>query len=97
MDPHFSFRLGPLQEDIPFLYVDAQQPWVQKPLFNEETALTGNEAALVPFRHALGFVGLAGSPETRLVQIDGETVREGFAEQKEALVQKIQSLAYGFE
>lgn len=94
---HFVFRPGPLQEDIPLLYVDARQRWVQKLLLNEGTALPNNEAAVVPFRRALGFVGLAGLPNTRLVQIDGEPVREGFSVQKEALVQTIQSLAYGFE
>lgn len=94
---HFVFRPGPLREDIPLLYVDAQQRWVQKLLFNEGTALPNNEAAVVPFRHSLGFIGLARLPDTRLVQIDSETVREGFAVQKEALIQKIQSLAYGFE
>lgn len=93
----FAFRPGPLQEDIPLLYVDAQQRWVQKLLFNQGTALPDNEAAVVPFRRSLGFAGLARLPETRLVQIDGETIREGFSVQKEALVRKIQYLAYGFE
>jgi len=96
MGLHFLLRLGSAQEDIPLLYVNAQQEWVQKVLSNKGTPLPANEAAVIPFRRHLGFAPLAGLPDTQLVEVDGETVREGFAVKKAALLQTIQYLAYEF-
>ncbi len=91
---HFLFRPGPMQEDIPLLYVDAQQAWVQKLLHNKGTALPTNEASLIPFRRHLGFLLMARSPDTQVVEIDGEPVREGFSVKKEALIRQILYLTY---
>lgn len=92
---HFHFRPGPAQEDIPILYLDAQQRWVQEILLEKGTDLPTNEAAIIPFRRHLDFVHLARQDDTRIVEIGGETVRKGFEVKKEALIQKIERLMYG--
>jgi hypothetical protein len=94
---HFILRAGPLPEDIPILYVDARQQWVQKFLHNQGTASSANEAAVIPFHRHLEFFGLARSPDTQVVAIDGETVREGFLVRKEALIRQLERIAYGFD
>lgn len=91
---HFHVRSGPAQEDIPILYLDAQQRWVQEILLETGTDLPTNEAAIIPFRRHLDFVHLARQDDTRIVEIGGETVRKGFEVKKEALIQKIERLMY---
>lgn len=91
---YFVFRPGPNQNDIPVLYVDARTPWIQKLLENKGTDLQTNQAALIPFHRHLGFSHVARHEKTQIVEIGGETVREGFEERKEALIQKVQRLVY---
>jgi hypothetical protein len=91
---HFVFRPGPGQSDISVMYLDAQQPWVTQLLRNKGTDLPTNEAALIPFHRHLGFARIARQEETQIVEIGGQTVREGFTERKEALIRKVERLTY---
>lgn len=92
---HFVFRPGPNQSDISVLYVDARgEPWVDDFLRNKGTDLTTNEAALIPFQRHLGFSEIARQEETQVVEIGGETIREGFHEEKEDLIRKVERLTY---
>jgi len=91
---HFVFRPGPTQADVPILYLDAQENWVRELLRNKGTSLPTNEAALIPFRRHLGFADIARRDETQIVEISGETVREGFREKKDALIRKVEWLTY---
>lgn len=92
---HFYFRPGPSQEDIPVLYLNAQQGWVQEILTEKGTHLRTNEAAIIPFRRHLEFIHQARRDETQIVEVREETVREGFEVKKEDLIRKIERLMYG--
>lgn len=83
---------GGAQEDIQMLYVDASEPWVRNVLNNKGTTLTTNEAALRTFSDQLSFARMV--QDGKIVEIAGETVREGFEAKKRQLVQKIQRLTY---
>ncbi|PQJ34258.1 hypothetical protein BSZ35_06295 [Salinibacter sp. 10B] len=92
-----SFRFiyrptGGTGEDIEMLYVDASETWVKNILRNKGTTLTTNQAALKTFSDQLSFARMAKSGQ--VVEIAGETVREGFETEKRQLVQKIQRLTY---
>jgi hypothetical protein len=91
---HFVFRPGPGQSDISVLYLDAQQAWVDQFLRGKGTTLTTNEAAFIPFLRHLDFAQVARQEETRVVEIGGKTVREGFQEEKEDLIRKVERLTY---
>lgn len=91
---HFVYRPGPNQTDIPVLYLDADKDWVRQALHNKGTELNTNEAALIPFRRHLEFARIARQKETQIVEIGGQTVREGFHAKKEALIQKVKRLTY---
>lgn len=83
---------GGSEEDIQMLYIDASKPWVTNVLENKGTTLVTNEAALRTFSDQLAFARLV--QDGKIVEIAGETVREGFERKKRALVQKIQRLTY---
>ena len=91
---HFVFRPGPGQSDVSVMYLDARQPWLTRLLRNKGTDLPTNEAALIPFHRHLGFARIARQEETQIVEIGGQTVREGFTERKEALIRKVERLTY---
>lgn len=91
---HFVFRLGPAQSDVPILHLNARQPWVKNFLRSKGTSLSTNEAALILFRHHLGFVHLGRLESTQIVEIGGETIRDGFIERKQALIRKVEHLTY---
>ena len=91
---HFVFRPGPGQSDISVLYLDARQAWVDSFLRETGTPLSTNEAAFIPFRRHLDFAQVARQEETRVVEIGGETIREGFQEEKEGLIRKVERLTY---
>ena len=83
---------GGAEEDIQMLYVDASEPWVRNILENKGTTLVTNEAALKTFSDQLAFARLV--QDGKIVEIAGQTVREGFKRKKRQLVQKIQRLTY---
>lgn len=83
---------GGTEEDIQMLYVDASEPWVKNILHNKGTTLVTNEAALKTFSDQLAFARLV--QDGKIVEIAGQTVREGFERKKRQLVQKIQRLTY---
>lgn len=83
---------GDRQEDIQMLYVDAMEEWVQKILKNKGTTLVTNEAALQTFSDQLSFARMVD--DGQIVEIAGNTVREGFEEKKRQLEQKIKRLTY---
>lgn len=84
---------GDAAEDIPFLYIDATKQWVKDILRNKGTTLATNQAALKTFSDQLAFARMAENGQ--VVQIAGNTVREGYEREKRQLVQKIQRLTYG--
>lgn len=88
----FVFRPGQGQEDIPMMYIDAEKKWVDEILQNKGTTLTTNEAALKTFSDQLAFARMES--DGKIVEIAGETVREGFEAKKRSLVQKIRRLTY---
>jgi hypothetical protein len=90
----FVFRPGPGQSDVPVMTVDARQPWVKTLIRQKGTTLRSNQAALIPFHRHLGFASVARRPETKVVEIGGETVREAFDQRKEALIRKVERLTY---
>jgi hypothetical protein len=90
----FVFRPGPNQADVPVFYLDARSGWVDTLLRNKGTDLRTNEAALIPFHRHLGFAQIARQKETEIVEIGGQTVRDGFDERKEALIRKVERLTY---
>jgi hypothetical protein len=91
---HFVFRPGPNQADVSVLCLDAQAPWMREFLREKGITLPTNEAALIPFRRHLGFAQVARPEETRIVEIGGRTVRDGFREKKEDLIRKVERLTY---
>lgn len=91
---HFVFRPGPQQNDTSILYVDARKPWVKNILRQKGTSLRTNEAALIPFRHHLGFANIARQKTSKVVEIAGETVRKKFDGRKRALIRKVERLMY---
>lgn len=91
---HFVFRPGPNQNDIPVMYLDAEDEWAREVINKKGTSLLTNEAAMIPFRRHFRFSELAREEETQIVEVAGQTVREGFDERKEALLQKVQRLMY---
>jgi len=91
---HFVYRPGPGQADISILYLDARSGWVDQLLYNKGTSLDTNEAALIPFDRHLGFAQIARPQESEIVEIGGETIREGFHQKKEALIRKVERLTY---
>lgn len=89
----FVFRPpGGDQEDVQMLYLDASESWLRNILRNKGTSLTTNEAALKTFSDQLAFARTV--QDAQIVEIAGETVREGFEAKKRQLVQKIQRLTY---
>ena len=90
----FVFRPGPNQTDVPVLYLDARDGWVDTFLQNKGTDLKTNEAALIPFHRHLGFAQIARQKKTEIVEIGGQTVRKGFDQKKEALIRKVERLTY---
>jgi hypothetical protein len=90
----FVFRPGPNQADVPVLSLDARSGWVDNLLHNKGTDLRTNEAALIPFHRHFGFAQIARQEETEIVEIGGQTVRDGFDERKEALIRKVERLTY---
>jgi hypothetical protein len=91
---HFVFRPGPTQADISVLSLNAQAPWMQEFLREKGLTLPTNEAAFIPFQRHLGFAQIARPDETQIVEIGGRTVREGFEEEKEDLIRKVERLTY---
>jgi hypothetical protein len=91
---HFVFRPGPNQADVPVLYLDMQLPWVDQFLHNKGTSLSTNEPVLIPFQQHLGFAQIARPDETQIVELAGRPVREGFQEEKETLIRKVERLTY---
>lgn len=89
----FAYRPpGGESEDIQMMHIDASAPWVQNVINNKGTTLVTNEAALKTFSDQLAFARLV--QDGKIVEIAGETVREGFERKKRQLVQKIQRLTY---
>jgi len=88
----FVFRPGQGQEDIQMMYIDSKDKWVKEVLKNKGTTLTTNEAALKTFSDQLAFARMEEGG--KIVEIAGETVREGFEAKKRNLVQKITRLTY---
>ncbi|MEF8796469.1 MAG: hypothetical protein V5A22_05355 [Salinivenus sp.] len=93
---HFVFRPGPTQSDVSVLSLDTQADWVRSFLREKGTVLPTNEAAFIPFRRHLSFAEVVHQDQTRIVEIGGQTVREGFQERKEALIRKMEWLAYEY-
>ena len=93
---HFVFRPGPTQSDVSVLSLDTQAGWVRSFLREKGMVLPTNEAAFIPFRRHLGFPEVVRQDQTRIVEIGGQTVREGFQERKEALIRKMEWLAYEY-
>jgi hypothetical protein len=91
---HFVFRPGPNQNDVSIMYIDAEKDWVKTVIRQKGTMLRTNEAALIPFHRHLGFANIARQKKTQVVEIGGQTVREGFDERKKALIQKVERLTY---
>jgi hypothetical protein len=92
---HFVFRPGPNQSDVSVLYLNVEEePWLDSYLRNAGTRLRTNQAAFIPFYRHLGFANVARQEETQVVQIGRKTVREGFKEEKEALIRKVERLTY---
>jgi hypothetical protein len=89
----FIFRPRQTGEDVQMLYIDATKKWVKDIIRNKGTTLATNQAALKTFSDQLAFARMAESGQ--VVEIAGETVREGFETEKRQLVQKIQRLTYG--
>lgn len=90
----FVFRPGPNQNDISMMYLDARKPWVEEVIQQKGTSLRSNQAALIPFHRHLGFARIAPQKESRVVEIGGETVRDEFDEQKQALIRKVERMTY---
>ena len=90
----FVFRPGPNQNDVSMMYLDAQEPWVNQVIQQKGTSLRSNQAALIPFRRHLDFAQIARQEQSQVVEMGGETVREGFDERKEALIRKVERLTY---
>jgi hypothetical protein len=90
----FVFRPGPDQTDVPVMYLDAENGWLDPFLYNKGTQLKTNEAALIPFHRHLGFAQIARQKKTEIVEIGGQTVRKGFDQKKEALIRKVERLTY---
>lgn len=88
----FVYRAGEGQEDIQMMYIDATKPWVESVLKNKGTALRTNQAALKTFSDQLAFARM--QENGKIVEISGQTVREGFEAKKRNLVQKITRLTY---
>lgn len=94
---YFIFRAGPEEEDIPIMYIDTTQDWAKELIQNKGTTPTTNEAlsALRPFREQLAFARIARRDDnTQIVEIAGQTVRDGYERKKRQLVQKVQQLTY---
>ena len=89
---NFVYRPGEGQEDIQMLYIETDNPWVKNILRNKGTTLRTNEAALKTFNDQLSFARL--QDDGQIVEIAGETVREGFETKKRQLVEKITRLTY---
>jgi hypothetical protein len=90
----FVYRAGPNQNDVSMMYLDAQEPWVSQLIHQKGTSLRSNQAALIPFHRHLGFARIARPEQSQVVEISGETVREGFDARKEALIRKVERLTY---
>jgi len=90
----FVFRAGPGQSDVSVMYVDAEEPWVETLIRQRGTTLQSNQAALIPFHRHLGFANIARQDESKVVEIGGETIRDGFDEKKAALIRKVERLVY---
>ena len=88
----FVYRQGQGMEDIQMMYIDASKTWIRDILRNKGTSLRTNEAALKPFADQLAFARM--HQKGKIVEIAGETVREGFQRKKRQLVQKITRLTY---
>lgn len=93
---HFVFRPGPTQSDVSVLSLDTQADWVRSFLREKGTVLPTNEAAFIPFRRHLEFPEVVRRDRTQIVEIGGQTVREGFQERKEALIRKMEWLTYEY-
>lgn len=93
----FIFRGGADEEDIPIMYIDTTEDWAQDLIQEKGTTPTTNEApsALRPFRDQLAFARIARrDDETQIVEIAGQTVRDGYEQKKRQLIRKVQQLTY---
>jgi hypothetical protein len=88
----FLYRGRQGQEDIKMLYVDANQPWVKNVLKNKGVPPNENLAGKKIFSDQLAFARM--HEDGQIVQISGNTVRQGFERKKRELVQKITRLTY---
>ena len=91
----FIFRPpGTGEEDIPIMYLSANDDWVRDVLRNKGTTLVTNEAALRPFGDQIAFAKIVRQRDARIVEIGDRTVRDGFDAKKRQLVEKITRLTY---
>jgi len=91
----FIFRPpGTGEEDIPIMYLSANDDWVRDVLRNKGTVLVTNEAALRPFGDQIAFAKIVRQRDARIVEIGDRTVRDGFDAKKRQLVEKITRLTY---
>lgn len=88
----FVYRPGEGQEDIQMMYIDGSEKWVESILKNKGTTLRTNQAALKTFSDQLAFARMQN--DGKIVEISGQTVREGFEAKKRNLVKKITRLTY---
>lgn len=93
-DLHYLYRGTDETDDISILYLDPSEKWIQSVLRNRGLALQTNQAAFVPFREYYSFVYLTQLEETDVIEIGGQTVREGFDAEKQALIQQVHHLTY---
>jgi len=91
----FIFRAGQAESDVPMLYIEVNQPWVQQILRNKGTTLRTNQAALKTFSDQLSFARMQDNEGAQVVEIAGKAVRTGYEEKKQKLVEKITRLTYG--
>ncbi len=96
----FLYRPGPdqktfppLQEAVPLLFVNGQNPWVQDVLRNKSpSTIHQMHHGASPFKGVLRFARMA--QDGHIIRIAGRPVWEGFAGKKRRLIQKIQRLTY---
>lgn len=91
----FIYRSGFAEdEDVALFTVSTNDPLVAGVLEDQGLPISTNLRAVRPFAELISFPRLIRAGDTKIVQVNGETVREDFDAQRDGLTAQLMNLVY---
>jgi len=88
-DVYFIFRMDESRSDLPILHVNTRSPVVSRMLVEQGITSPVNMMSVTPFRQLLAFPVMNDRYDTAVVELGGQTVREGPGPQQASLLHLI--------